>query len=247
MRFKGHLKSWNDERGFGFIEPAEGGQEIFVHIRAFASRSVRPKIGQLLNFEVEINSDGKKRATKVLLAGSARPRRSKAPRAWGTASLLAIPAFLFLYLAVAVVWRVPYWVAVAYLASSVVCFVYYALDKSAAAAGRWRVPESTLIVLGLACGWPGAIVAQQVLRHKSAKEEFRSAFWASVALNIIAFIILCSPMVSFLGPIIRLTNGSSDRGVASSVSGETHPAPSVSRYHARLPSAAIQRNGSFGT
>ncbi len=218
MRFKGSLKSWNDERGFGFIEPAEGGQEIFVHIKAFASRSVRPKIGQLLNFEVEINSDGKRRATKVQPAGGARPRRSNAPREWGTASLLAIPAFLLLYLLVATVWRVPGWVAVAYLASSVVCFVYYAVDKSAAAAGRWRVPESTLIVLGLACGWPGAIVAQQVLRHKSNKEEFRSAFWTSVVLNILAFVVLCSPIVSFYGPFIRLTNGSSDRGPASSVS-----------------------------
>jgi uncharacterized membrane protein YsdA (DUF1294 family) len=62
------------------------------------------------------------------------------------------------------------------------------------------VPESTLILLGLAGGWPGAIIAQQVLRHKSNKKDFRSAFWASVVLNVLAFVALCSPMVSLVFP-----------------------------------------------
>jgi uncharacterized membrane protein YsdA (DUF1294 family) len=104
------------------------------------------------------------------------------------------------YLLVAVIWRVPGWVAAVYLAFSVVCFIYYAVDKSAAAAGRWRVPEGMLILLGLAGGWPGAIVAQQVLRHKSSKKDFRSAFWGSVILNVIAFVALCSPIVSRVIP-----------------------------------------------
>ena len=36
MRLDGTIKSWNDERGFGFIEPTQGGPEIFVHIKAFS-------------------------------------------------------------------------------------------------------------------------------------------------------------------------------------------------------------------
>ena len=51
--------------------------------------------------------------------------------------------------------------------------MFYAADKSAARAGRWRIPESTLLMLGLCCGWPGGIVAQQWLRHKSVKPSFR--------------------------------------------------------------------------
>ena len=39
MRIKGILRSWNDERGFGFIAPIQGGQEVFVHIKAFGARN----------------------------------------------------------------------------------------------------------------------------------------------------------------------------------------------------------------
>ncbi|MBN8496189.1 MAG: cold shock domain-containing protein [Candidatus Accumulibacter sp.] len=55
MRIDGTLKSWNDDRGFGFIEPSLGGQEIFVHIKAFETRLGRPQIGQRLTFEIEMN------------------------------------------------------------------------------------------------------------------------------------------------------------------------------------------------
>ena len=45
MQFSGTLKSWNDDRGFGFIEATQGGQggqggqEIFVHVKAFAAET----------------------------------------------------------------------------------------------------------------------------------------------------------------------------------------------------------------
>jgi len=200
MRIDGTLKSWNDERGFGFIDPTQGGQEIFVHIKAFEVRTERPQVGQRLTFEVEVNPDGKKRAKLVqqVRLTRASSRRRDSPAQWGTASYFAIPAFLVLYFFVAIVWRVPNWIAGLYLAASVVCFVVYVVDKSAAVAGRWRVSESTLIFLGLVGGWPGAIVAQQVSRHKANKVAFRSAFWGSVVLNVLAFIALSSPLLSLL-------------------------------------------------
>jgi uncharacterized membrane protein YsdA (DUF1294 family) len=52
-----------------------------------------------------------------------------------------------------------------------------------------------LLLLGLAGGWPGAVLAQQYLRHKSAKAEFRAAFWMTVGLNVAAFVALGSPEV----------------------------------------------------
>ena len=197
MRFEGLVKSWSAERGFGFIEPTQGGQEIFVHIKAFSPRVGQPRLNQIVTFEVELNGEGKKRARMVQIvkpARAARHPRNDAPAQWGIASLFAIPAFFFLYIAIAMVWRVPLWFAALYVVASIVCFLAYAIDKSAAVAGRWRISESTLILLGLAGGWPGAIVAQQALRHKSSKASFRSAFWASVAMNVCAFIAFNSPI-----------------------------------------------------
>jgi uncharacterized membrane protein YsdA (DUF1294 family)/cold shock CspA family protein len=199
MRFKGVVKSWNDERGFGFIESDQGGQEVFVHIKAFPFRAGRPQLHQRVTFEIELDREGKKRATNVEIAKLTRargPRPTNSPAQWGGASLLAIPAFVLLYLAVASVWRVPSWVAALYLAASLGCFAAYAADKAAATAGRWRIPESTLLALGLAGGWPGAIVAQQALRHKSSKASFRASFWLSVIANVVSFVVIHSPLVA---------------------------------------------------
>jgi uncharacterized membrane protein YsdA (DUF1294 family) len=109
--------------------------------------------------------------------------------------MFAIPAFVIVYLAVGFVWNVPGWMAMGYVIASIICFGAYAADKSAAISGGWRISERDLLVLGLAGGWPGAIVAQQFLRHKSSKASFRSAFWATVALNVAGFVAFNSPLV----------------------------------------------------
>jgi len=70
-----------------------------------------------------------------------------------------------------------------YSALSVVLFVTYGVDKSAAQSGAWRVPESTLHLLALVGGWPGALVAQRVFRHKTRKQPFRTLFWVSIFAN----------------------------------------------------------------
>ena len=198
-RFEGRLKSWNDDRGFGFIEPIQGGQEIFVHIKSFPPRSGRPQVNQPMSFEVELNGQGKKRAMNVLMVRPARnplPVRKESPAEWGTASVLAIPGFLVVYLASAIAWGVPKQFLFAYAGVSFICFMAYAIDKSAARSGGWRTAERTLLVLGLAGGWPGAILAQQLLRHKTTKPSFRSAFWGTVVLNVVAFVLINSPLVT---------------------------------------------------
>ena len=196
MRFEGFVKSWNDERAFGFIEPLQGGQQIFLHITAFPPGAARPVLNQRVTFEIELNRDGKKRATRARLAPVARApivRPVRRASAWGGASLFTLPAFVVLYLVVSILWRVPPVVAAAYGALSVVCFVFYAADKQAARSGGWRVKEDTLLLVGLLGGWPGAVLAQQFLRHKSAKVSFRAAFWVTVVVNVLAFVALSSP------------------------------------------------------
>jgi uncharacterized membrane protein YsdA (DUF1294 family) len=111
----------------------------------------------------------------------------------------AMRTFLFLVFAgifggAVYMWHMPPLVAVIYVVVSIVCFGVYAVDKAAAKAGRWRTSESTLLLLGLACGWPGAMLAQALLRHKASKASFRARFSATVALNIAVFAYLVSPL-----------------------------------------------------
>ena len=195
MRFEGTLTSWNDERGFGRIESSQGGEPIFVHVSAWPRNSGRPQLKQALSFEVELGPKGKRALNLQLIQSRRAPMRSeRASRAqWGTASLFVLPSFLLLYVVIAILWKPPLWLAALYVVASGATFVAYAADKSAATSGSWRTPESTLHALALAGGWPGALLAQQFLRHKSTKREFRQVFWATVVLNLTALVVLVSP------------------------------------------------------
>ena len=71
-----------------------------------------------------------------------------------------------------------------YLIASIITFLVYAHDKSAAKHNRWRTKESTLHSLALLGGWAGALLAQKVLRHKSSKASFQLVFWVTVVVNV---------------------------------------------------------------
>lgn len=187
MRIEGNLKTWNDERGFGFIAPAQGGQDLFVHIKDFPAGSGRPQVGQALTFTVVSGADQKKRATAVQYPVRFRARpapRSDAPAAWTLPRLLAIPAFAAICVYAAARWGFAPRILAAYLVLSVVALIAYAIDKSAAQSGRRRTPENTLHLIALAGGWPGALLAQQLLRHKTRKPGFMAVFWLTVVLNV---------------------------------------------------------------
>jgi len=84
------------------------------------------------------------------------------------------------------------WLASFYGVASVACFIAYAIDKSAAVHQRRRISERTLLLLGLCCGWPGGLLAQQMLRHKTVKASFQLAFWCSAVANVAAIWWLCT-------------------------------------------------------
>jgi uncharacterized membrane protein YsdA (DUF1294 family)/cold shock CspA family protein len=194
MRVRGTLKKWNDERGFGFLETDGTGAEILVHVKSFVSRSGRPQIGEAFFFEIIPGPAGKPRASKVAPVKAVRARtgaQRKSPRQSARAALLALPAFAIMYAIAARLWHPPRWIALVYLIASVVTFLVYALDKRAARDGRWRVEEATLHAFALAGGWPGALLAQTFLRHKSAKTEFLRVFRVTVAANVVGFVALC--------------------------------------------------------
>jgi uncharacterized membrane protein YsdA (DUF1294 family) len=84
----------------------------------------------------------------------------------------------------------PLLISVVYIFLSFLTFFVYSKDKRAARGGNWRVSESTLHALSFFCGWPGAILAQVQLRHKTRKKNFRIVFWFTVIANSGALIWL---------------------------------------------------------
>ncbi|HSI96096.1 MAG: DUF1294 domain-containing protein [Methylophilaceae bacterium] len=76
------------------------------------------------------------------------------------------------------------WIISVYFIVSTITFILYALDKSAAKNNRWRIEENTLHLCGLIGGWPGALLAQRLLRHKTKKTSFQIVFWITVVFNV---------------------------------------------------------------
>lgn len=77
MRFEGTLTQWNDDRGFGFVTPVQGGQAVFVHISAFPRDGQRPQLQEPVSFEIELDNKGKKRAVGVLRPADSSPSPSR--------------------------------------------------------------------------------------------------------------------------------------------------------------------------
>lgn len=220
----GTLTSWNDERGYGFVESLAGAR-VFAHISAFPARAERPQHGESVSFLVERGADGKSRALDIRYTGPGADTRTrqKSPqqrasqqqrgpqaqrdrtsggagrqRAAGAGNYLVIALFVAFALVVNANWPIPLWVVGLYGLSSVLCFAVYAADKSAAKRGSRRVPENTLHLLALIGGWPGAICAQQLLRHKTQKASFRAMFWPTVVVNVLVFAVVTTPLGAML-------------------------------------------------
>ena len=65
-------------------------------------------------------------------------------------------------------------IAIALIAINVIAFAAFGLDKAKARAGRWRVQESTLLMLAFLGGTPGAYAGRAAFRHKTRKQPFGS-------------------------------------------------------------------------
>jgi uncharacterized membrane protein YsdA (DUF1294 family)/cold shock CspA family protein len=180
-RYKGRITEWRDERGFGFVTPMEGGERVFIHIKSFVSRARRPVGNELVTYAVKKDANGRRQGIDVRFSGDqARPVSKPGPSA---SSLLFAAVFVGFVAAAVMIGRLPLVALGAYVVAAPITFLVYARDKAAAQNNRWRTPEAHLHLLALIGGWPGALLAQRVLRHKSSKQPFRAVFWATVALN----------------------------------------------------------------
>lgn len=180
-RIVGVVTEWNDERGFGFVSPVTGGERHFLHIKAMQPGQRRPARGNRVTCRVVRDDKGKWSAEDVRLDLPLSARLT------AVSPVVVFTGLFVLALAgLILAGRLPVWLGGFYLLASLTTFVAYAIDKSAARNNRWRTQESTLHLLALAGGWPGALAAQRLLRHKSVKAEFRRVFWLTVALNVMA-------------------------------------------------------------
>lgn len=91
--YKGVLKTWKDDRGFGFIQPDNGDKDVFVHISSLKGMARRPNRGDVLFYEVAQDADGKLKAVNVRIEGVeviAAPGKIKKLWLWLLAALLGL-------------------------------------------------------------------------------------------------------------------------------------------------------------
>ncbi|WP_043526549.1 DUF1294 domain-containing protein [Litchfieldella xinjiangensis] len=181
MRHEGKLTEWNDAKGFGFITPVAGGPRVFVHISAFPRDGRRPRINEPITYHLAKDSQNRPRAQN---AGYVKAARHISPRSRGLMTACSVAAAFFALLAaLSAAGHVPMQLLAAYALLSVITFAMYGIDKAAAGKGSRRTPEATLLFAGLIGGWPGALVAQRLFRHKTKKQPFQAIFWCGVAVN----------------------------------------------------------------
>jgi uncharacterized membrane protein YsdA (DUF1294 family)/cold shock CspA family protein len=185
MKFQGKVINWNDDKGFGFVEPNGGGERAFVHIKSFRPSSRRPVNGELIIYElVRENNNRYKAENKKCTADTKAAKNRKKIKNNSAFGLIFTLIFCLALVASFLFGTLSFEVVVTYFVMSLITFIAYAMDKSAAEKGRWRTKESTLHLFSLICGWPGAYFGQTKFRHKSSKMEFKNVYWLTVFLNI---------------------------------------------------------------
>lgn len=190
---KGRITTWNDDKGLGFITPSNGGKQIFVHIKAFKNQARRPEVNRMVTYTETTDKQGRNCAAEVLLSAAAIIENVDSKNC-DLSIVLGVIFIIFIGICSAF-GRVSFWVFALYVAMSLLTYFVYYFDKNAAQNGERRTPEDTLHLLSLFCGWPGALLAQQKLRHKSKKKSFRTSFWFTVILNFVAFFLLTTPSI----------------------------------------------------
>jgi len=187
MQLKGKLSTWNDDKGYGFITPIGSQKKTFVHISSFINRQKRPIPGDILYYNIVRDKKGKLCATNVT------PNIATANKDEGKLNIISL-IFVIIFIVV-VGWllitrKITSSFILLYLATSLATFVLYAIDKYQSTTNGQRIPENILNLIALLGGWPGGIVAQEFLRHKSKKKSFRTTFFIMVSLNIIGLLFL---------------------------------------------------------
>jgi len=181
MRLKGKLIKWNEDKAFGFIVPNGGGEHVFIHKTALSNRKRTPQVNDVITFTIAKDKQGRYCANDATFSGE--KLKKKEAKSVNQFSIYLSVIFLGSIVVGLFMGYIPKNLALLYFGASTVTFIAYASDKNKAQRNAWRTPESTLHSLALIGGWAGAAIAQQTLRHKSQKRDFRTVFWLTVIVN----------------------------------------------------------------
>lgn len=186
MRTQGKIIKWKNDKGFGFVTADDGGKDIFIHKKSFLNLSKKPEVGSVITFDIISNLEGKRWGVDILFYEQRDPRNKKLIISRLTSILLSLISCIFLttlsYLTFKCI--LPKQIAAVYFGISIITFIIYRRDKLAAEYNDWRTPEIFLHLLSLIGGWPGALIAQRILNHKSKKFNFQIIFWIIVFFNV---------------------------------------------------------------
>jgi uncharacterized membrane protein YsdA (DUF1294 family)/cold shock CspA family protein len=202
MRYQGKVINWKDEQGFGFVTPNGGGQKAFVHIKAFSNSSHRPTEGDIITYELTTDERGRFFAKDIRFAKETT--KSGVSNKFSSFGTIFAILFALLFALSASLGQLPFTIIGLYVTASIITFFAYFIDKSAAQNNRWRTKESTLHLFGLIGGWPGALLAQKTLRHKSKKQGFQTVFWVTVFTNCftLGWLVVTKSGSTFLSSIL---------------------------------------------
>ncbi len=191
MRQQGRLIQWNDDRGFGFVEPDGGGKQVFVHIRSFVDPKRRPVVNERVSYQLGTDAQGRPCGLDVAVGGESLRAASRTMAE--NKAFVFTGLFLVVLVGLVIANRLPMVVLGVYLTASLLAIGAYFQDKHAAKRDAWRTPEKTLLLIGLFGGWPGALLAQRLFRHKSSKTSFQILFWGTVIVNCLAVAWFLTP------------------------------------------------------
>lgn len=172
----GRIVEWDRGRGRGFIVFEK--HRIPMQRDDFVAHHKRPEVGDHVDFVLGRDEEGRLHALQV-----EHHNDGGRIRFWNLlvlAPFLAAPGYALWKLSQGIDWK---WVAGSVVAMSIIGFMVYWLDKLRARHGQWRVAETTLHLIALLGGWPGAYLAQRHFHHKTKKLRFQLLFWLIVTLH----------------------------------------------------------------
>lgn len=181
--YSGHINHWDDERGYGFIAVKGHHGGIFFHIKSFAYMNIRPQLNQEVVFYVQ-KKEHKWQATRVLLEKDKNGINQSG--AYDENDPLLFETVLYIFLVIiyyGILNQISVPIASTGLILSGLTFYLFWQDKHKARHKKFRIPEATLWVSALIGGWPGGLIARQLLRHKLNSSHFIVFFWACMVIH----------------------------------------------------------------